>query len=145
VVNVEKLKLGGKDENDFRNRFLPPPPGNLLTNPRVGIDKDLNFIIPDGKSVQVQKRGFSTSTQKQGDAVLISGCRENQTSADAWINGRYHGALSYYLVEALASGNFDMTYRELINDVNLRLRNKRFTQVPQLEAKAEFLNIKFLI
>ena len=93
-------KLGSKDENDFRNRFLPPPPSNILTNPKITLDRDLNFVIPEGKSVQKQKRGFAVSAQKQGDAILISGCMENQTSADAWINGRYHGALSYYLVEA---------------------------------------------
>lgn len=137
-------KLGGKDENDFRNRFLPPPPSNVLTNPKVKLDRDLNFIIPDGKSIQKQKRGFAVTAVKQGEAVLISGCRENQTSADAWINGRYHGALSYYLIEALAAGNFNMTYIDLINDVNAKLRNKKFTQVPQLEAKDEYFNKKFL-
>ncbi|RKZ10848.1 hypothetical protein DRQ25_01700 [Candidatus Fermentibacteria bacterium] len=137
-------KLGGKDKDDFRNRFLPPPPSNILTNPRVGLDDNLNFVVPEGKSVQTQKRGFAVSAQKQGDAILISGCMENQTSADAWINGRYHGALSYYLVEVLASHNFDVDYKTLINGVNLKLKNKRFTQVPQLEAKEEFFNHKFL-
>lgn len=33
--------------------------------------------------------------------VLISGCRSDQTSADALINGRYNGALSRFLIDAI--------------------------------------------
>ena len=32
---------------------------------------------------------------------LISGCRSDQTSADALIDGRYNGAATYYLLRAL--------------------------------------------
>jgi hypothetical protein len=137
-------KLGSKDENDFRNRFMPPPPSNVLTNPIVRLDRDLNFVIPSGEETQAQTRGIAVTGTKQGNAILISGCRENQTSADAWINGRYHGALSYYLVEALASANFNITYDELVKDINVRLRNMKYTQVPQLECKPEFFNQRFL-
>lgn len=35
-----------------------------------------------------------------GKYVLISGCQDDQTSADAYINGRYNGALTYMLLDA---------------------------------------------
>jgi hypothetical protein len=123
---------------------MPPPPSNVLTNPIVRLDRDLNFVIPSGDDTRAQKRGIAVTGTKQGNAILISGCRENQTSADAWIGGRYHGALSYYLVEALASANFNITYDALIKDINVRLRNMKYTQVPQLECKPEFFNQRFL-
>lgn len=36
--------------------------------------------------------------------VLIAGCRSDQTSADAFINGRYNGALTHYFTKSLLAG-----------------------------------------
>ena len=45
--------------------------------------------------------------------VLISGCRADQTSADAHISGGYAGALTYHLVEALTEAGTPLSYRDL--------------------------------
>ncbi len=45
--------------------------------------------------------------------VLITGCRADQTSADAAIGGGFAGALTYNLVEALAEAATPLSYREL--------------------------------
>ena len=45
--------------------------------------------------------------------VLITGCRDTQTSADAFINGRYNGALTFALVEAMRTAKGRLTFREL--------------------------------
>jgi hypothetical protein len=137
--------IDDKTENDWRNRFIPPPPSNILSNPLINLDKDLNFVLPsEDKGIQAQKRGFLVDTVGQGNAILISGCRENQTSADAWFNGRYHGALTYTLVETLANYNYNIPYKSLITEVNHKLTNRRFTQSPQLESKKEYFENKFL-
>ena len=36
-------------------------------------------------------------------AVLFAGCKADQTSADAYFNGRYSGAFTYYFLKALAA------------------------------------------
>jgi hypothetical protein len=139
-------KLGDRTDNDWTNRFMPPPPSNILTNPLINLDKDLNFTIPTAdKDVQTQKRGCMVTAADQGNAILISGCRDNQTSADAWINGRYHGAMTYYLAETLSDKNFNVSYRDLVAELNTKLLNRRYTQSPQLECKQEFFDRKFLI
>ena len=71
--------------------------------------------------------------------VLITGCRDTQTSADAFINGRYNGALTFSLVEAIRGSKGKLTYRDLHDRASAALKKKKFDQVPQLEGrKARF-------
>jgi uncharacterized caspase-like protein len=68
--------------------------------------------------------------------VLITGCRDTQTSADAFIGGSYNGALTYSLVEAMRNAKGRLTYRELHDRAAEVLKKKKFEQVPQLEGQA---------
>lgn len=76
--------------------------------------------------------------------VLISGCRADQTSADAWIKSSYNGALTYYLVETLAQARGPLTHRELHERVCAKLRREDYDQVPQLEGTKTRLDQPFL-
>jgi len=132
--------IGDKSENDWVNRFMPPPPSNILSDPRVSLDDALNFVVPTA----VDRGGFMVATAKQGDAILISGCQENQTSADAYLQGRYQGALTCLLVQTLAESNYNITYRELIVKINRKTDSMGFQQNPQLEAKEGLFDKAFL-
>ena len=132
-------------ENDWVNRFLPPPPSNILSNPKIKIGDSLDFLLPkENDNVQTQKRGFMVDTTAQGDAILVSGCEDGQTSADAWIGGRYQGALTFLLAQTLMENNFVISYEKLIQVLNKKMDNQRFTQNPQLEAKKEYFGLNFL-
>ena len=72
--------------------------------------------------------------------VLITGCRDVQTSADAFINGRYNGALTFSLVEAIRKGGPGLTYKELHDRASATLKTRKFDQVPQLEGRADRFN-----
>lgn len=139
---VKELYTAG----DFINRFLPPPPSNILSNPTILLDDDLKFVLPESneRDIRTLKRGFMVSTEDQGNAILISGCQDNQTSADAWIGGRYHGALTYTLVEVLKANKFSMSYTDLITKINMRLNRNEYEQNPQLECRSELMGNKFL-
>ena len=134
------------DIYDVKNRFLPPPISNILSNPRIDIDDHLRFILPDvdDKLVQTLKRDFMVETSKQGNAILISGCRDDQTSADAWINGRYQGALTYMLCKTLQEADYKINYKNLVKNINAKMDKLPFIQNPQLECKNEFFGIDFL-
>lgn len=75
--------------------------------------------------------------------VLLSGCRDDQTSADAYIKGDFHGALTYALVQAIRATKGVVTYRELHQRV-LAILEGQYTQVPQLTARAERFDQPFL-
>jgi hypothetical protein len=61
--------------------------------------------------------------------VLITGCRDTQTSADAMIGGRFNGALTYHLVAALTEANGSLTYRQL-HDVTTAVSALASTRCP---------------
>jgi len=71
--------------------------------------------------------------------VLLAGCRDDQSSADAYIAGSYHGALTYHACLALAESGYDLSYSRLVRTVRAKLRAANFEQDPQLEGPPALL------
>jgi hypothetical protein len=105
-----------------RRRFLPHPETPHPAKPRP----------------RRPARRFGVGVTRT-NAVLIAACRDDQTSADAWIDGGYHGAHTYYLCRALGNGTRDLTYRSLVSAAGTALSHAGFDQVPQLEGPAQLL------
>jgi hypothetical protein len=105
-----------------RHRFLPHP-----ETPHSATHRERRPV-----------RRFGISVTRT-NAVLIAACRNDQTSADAWIDGGYHGAHTHYLCQALRNGSRDVTYRALVSATGIALSRAGFDQVPQLEGPAKFL------
>lgn len=76
--------------------------------------------------------------------VLITGCRADQTSADAAIEGGFHGALTFNLVASVREAGGRTSYRDLHDRTSARLKRARFDQVPQLEGSKQRLEAPFL-
>jgi metacaspase-1 len=71
---------------------------------------------------------------KGTDIMMISGCRDNQTSADAWIKGEYAGALTWAFVECI-NGQKNLkgfSWKDLVYNIRYRLKAGKYDQVPQL-------------
>jgi uncharacterized caspase-like protein len=98
-----------------------------------------------GRSVRAPRSMMRASTSRSRKAkdvldvdlpeVLITGCRDTQTSADAFIDGTYNGALTYALVDAMRKSNGTLTYRTLHDMACKTLTERSFEQVPQLEGR----------
>ena len=96
------------------------------------------------KKVSSELRASSRAARKARDIVtadipelLVTGCRDTQTSADAYINGRFNGALTFSLVQAIRKARGKLTYREWHDRAAAELKRRRFEQVPQLEGMAK--------
>lgn len=128
------------------NKFLPPPAEILLRNPEISIDDELNFKLPrrNDKNIHTIKKKFLVDTDMQGNAILISGCQDNQTSADAWINGKFHGALTRTLISVLSQSDFKISYRSLVTKINKIMDSERYSQNPQLEGRSDLFDNYFL-
>jgi len=63
--------------------------------------------------------------------VLLAGCQDVQTSADAYIDGDWHGAFTYNLVRAIDEAGGELTYGQLIERAGAGIAE--YQQVPQLE------------
>lgn len=65
------------------------------------------------------------------DILSISGCRDDQTSADVKTAGSATGAMSLALLHVLKA-NPNPTLIELLNKMRDALRERKFSQVPQM-------------
>lgn len=102
-------------------------------------------------TVRVGMHPASRAARKRSDVVnvdipevLVTGCRDTQTSADAFIGGSFNGALTYNLVASIKEKKGKLTYRDLHALASARLAKGRFDQVPQLEGRKAYFDLPFL-
>lgn len=128
--------------------FLPPIE---MRDDIFGPTRERRIAMP----VDIANRGFGLDLQVKSREVkaienqkglLISGCASNQTSADAWFQplNKFYGALTFSMTQILIQHNFDISYAELVSQLNFNLSHAGFTQIPELDGKAELFNNKFL-
>ncbi len=84
-------------------------------------------------------RGLSRKFIEQKTAVhhiLWSGCRADQTSADALIEETWHGAFTYYFCKEMHECQNQLSRKKVMNKVRKDLADGHYSQVPQLECEA---------
>lgn len=131
----------GRDQT----RFLVPPP-DIAFRMAAGVEVDPGTPERTVNMVgfrELPTRQFGASLIDQ-NAILISGCRSDQTSADAWIDSDYHGALTYSLVEAIKNKRFSLSYADLVSTAGNWLEVNSYEQVPQLESRQTMREWSFL-
>ena len=106
-------------------RFMPPPPtvGRRL--------KDRTLV------------DWSTSKDVNEGALLIAGCRANQTSADAVIDGVPQGAATAAMLGILKQNN-NISYKNLILEMNKFMIENGYDQRPELDGSSTLYNNTFL-
>lgn len=65
--------------------------------------------------------------------ALLSGCASHQLSADAYINNRFNGAFTHYLIKNLSLYGQDASMQDIIKYVNIDLMENDYDQNPQSE------------
>ena len=68
--------------------------------------------------------------------ILFSGCTDKEYSYDALIGGLYHGAMTYFALQAIQAFDYKITLQQLITRVNFLLDDAGYPQHPQLEGRA---------
>ncbi len=66
------------------------------------------------------------------DVCKISGCRDYQTSADAYINSKYQGALTFTFIKTLEDFRYNMTPKQIITRMQNYIKQNGYTQIPTL-------------
>lgn len=80
-------------------------------------------------------RGDSSKAVPGAHHILWTGCKANETSADAYFSGRYNGAFTYFLVKVIRDTKNKLSRKEVIAKMRALMKNK-FAQNPQLEGNA---------
>lgn len=65
--------------------------------------------------------------------ICISGCRDNQTSADTWEDRQYQGAMTWALLKTLNNKSVD-NYKNLMKNLLKTLKRNKYSQIPQISA-----------
>jgi len=105
-----------------KDRFLPPP-ADIIAR----VEGEEEELRPMAR--------FTDIARDSTHHILWAGCRSDQTSADAYINGSYNGAFTYYLCRHIRDANNSISRSELVRRVRQSLVHARFSQVPQLETE----------
>lgn len=146
------------EETDGKDEAICPASGENI------IDDDLKEIIdllPEGVNFNalmdcchsgsildleenLERQNRSTPDSKQhGYAVMISGCQDNQTSADAYINNKFQGAMTAAFMNWIGKNSLDQYFdivfsgiksqmRELRDTINTWLKSKNYPQKPNV-------------
>jgi len=94
-----------------------------------GVPHTRDFLNTNLKSVQ-NYRLYDTNQLSIGASVLhISGCRDNQTSADAYIDAATQGAMTWSFLKSIRTSG--LSVGQLQDLMRASLKSKRFSQVPQ--------------
>lgn len=82
----------------------------------------------------VYNQSFTTNNSNNrhvASVISISGCRDDQTSADAFTGSKYEGAMTWSFLNALSNAKYNISSVDLVNNMKILLRDK-YTQVPLL-------------
>ncbi|KAJ3029059.1 UNVERIFIED_CONTAM: hypothetical protein HDU68_000272 [Siphonaria sp. JEL0065] len=84
----------------------------------------------EGNESGYKEEGFNENSGAPKLVFCLSGCRDEQTSADAEFNGKASGALTYAILKALEA-NMNLSYQELLVQLREFMKGE-FSQIPQL-------------
>jgi hypothetical protein len=73
--------------------------------------------------------------------ILWAACRSDQTSADAYISGSWHGAFTYYFCKEIIASNNKLSRKDILSKVRADLAAGHYSQIPQLETEATKRNL----
>ncbi len=92
-------------------------------------------LLQGSQQAKANPDAFNRAVQVRsslGDVIVLSGCLDNQTSADASIGGQATGAMSWALIETF-NETPDITYTALLKALRTKLAGK-FSQLPQMSS-----------
>lgn len=99
-------------------------------------------------ALELQKNALTlmeSITDISANVALISGCRSDQTSADAIFDGRSNGALTYFLLKSLSEdGGRALALDALVEKVKAKLAaTNKYRQIPSVEGSTDIIKKPF--
>jgi hypothetical protein len=104
---------------DRQPRYIPPP--------SIKAFKKIDMI---------PKKAQTLLNQEVKDHILWAACKSDQTSADAHIDGTYHGAFTYFFCKEVNASKNRLSRDEILKMVAADLITGKYAQTPQLECDA---------
>jgi hypothetical protein len=124
---------GGSSEDETQPS-LPSTPRYL---PLLSTDRSLRSLPMEDEGAQWHGMREAIADEGMKNLVWWSGCRDDQTSADANISGAgWNGAMTYYLCEGIRKSGNSKSRAAIMQGLREALAG-RYSQVPQLFSASE--------
>lgn len=119
--------------------FLQYERGNI-----GGALSSLTGLVKKATSGKTDRNQVIQKKASPADVISISGCKDDQTSADASEGGQMTGAMSWSFIKTLQE-NPNQSYLSLLNNMRALLSAK-YSQKPQLSCShPQDMNIRFIM
>lgn len=139
-AGIEFVWLSDSCHSGDLSKGLLPPKMNRRVMPLPGEGHPIHGDLAKARAVHRTKKAAAPVAF---NGALISGCKSDQTSADAYINGRYNGACTYYLLQELRK-----TPKAKLSDVVARMdasiKAAGYDQIPGIEGAPTVQSRAFL-
>ena len=119
---ITRRTQGEVSYEPLKFRYMPPP-------------EDIECRHQGEEEILKPAKTFRSDKEITLNHILWAGCKDNQTSADALIDGHYNGAFSYYFCKHVRENGGNISRTDLYTRVKNSLKFNNFSQVPQLECK----------
>lgn len=101
-----------------------------------GTALDLPYLYRTDTGIKQQR-----DVENLANIIKLSGCRDNQTSMDAFILGKYQGALTFAFLKCMDDLDYNFTPKHLVKRCKHYLTANNYEQIPTLTfSKQDFLN-----
>lgn len=145
LVPCDYQKGGVLSDDELRRILVAPLPKGcrltvILDCCHSGTAMDLPFLVQvkDGDLIDVKKGPVNGLQPTEGDVVMISGCMDDQTSADAGSglagNTKPSGAMTTAF-KVVITKKPTGTFHEVLEEMRKFLQQQKFEQVPQLSSE----------
>jgi hypothetical protein len=94
------------------------------------LDLRYNFPVDDTKPGIIID---NSSENTKSNVFYISGCKDDQTSMETFINSKTQGALTWAFLEAVKQNN-NMSWKMLVKTIRDNLKKYQFIQIPQFSS-----------
>lgn len=94
------------------------------------VDLKYNYLVNNLETIN-----NPNVSETKGQVIMISGCRDDQTSADAYVNfnGKnvFSGAMTFAFLETINTLGTKITYKTLLENMRSILSKNNYPQIPQ--------------
>lgn len=131
IVSIDNYAIVDDEFKEILQKHLKPKVAMfaLFDSCHSGSILDLRYQYLNDTETDTNKSSIDTP----GQVILLSGCKDNQTSLDAFIGNSYDGVLTWAFVEALSFGG-NGTWSGLLQHIRKVMAEKKVEQIPQLSS-----------
>merc|ERR1712192_109827 len=139
IVPVDHSRAGQISDDEIWTTMVYPLPSGVklmaimdCCHSGTGLDLPFDYSFKKDRWIVDENPAHS-----QGDVIQLSGCQDDQTSADAMDKYQVGGAMTTAFIHSVRTKP-NATYTQLLSSIHSNLKRRGFSQKPQLTTSQQF-------